>query len=241
MKVAICISGHLRQFAKGYANLCKNIVSVNPNCYFDFFIETWETQDWRTVKMFESTENIIDKVSLLYSPVSMNVEKDIEWDTSKYMKFVSNERWLKKGFGGARSKGQHILGMYYKIKKCNDQKSKYEKENNFTYDVVIRHRTDLGFASPILIDEKIDYMDNIVYVPNCDRAAKNGGIPIRDIFAISNSKNIDYYSSVFDNIDTIVEESKIFRPEPILNFHLNKNKSISVSELENDWFLIRDS
>ena len=41
------------------------------------------------------------------------------------------------------------------------------------------------------------YINNIVYVPNCDDAARDGGIPIRDIFAISNSKNIDYYSSVF--------------------------------------------
>ena len=240
MKVAICISGHLRQFKKGYENLYKNIISENPSCNFDFFIETWETQDWRTVKMFESTENIIDNVVSLYNPVSINVEKDIKWDTSKYMKFVSSERWLKKGCGGERSKGQHILGMYYKIKKCNDQKLKYENINNFKYDVVIRHRTDLGFSAPISISDKLDNIDNIIYVPSCDAAARDGGIPIRDIFAISNSKNIDYYSSVFDNIDSIVEKSEIFRPEPILDFHLKQNSDISVIELDSDWFIIQE-
>jgi hypothetical protein len=240
MKIAVCISGHLRQFEEGYENFYKNIISPNAEHEFDFFIDTWDNQDWRTVKMFESTRSIIDKVISIYSPVSINVEKEIEWDTSEYMKFVANPRWVKKGFGGVRSKGQHILAMYYKIKKCNDQKLKYESQNNFVYDSVIRHRTDLGFNSPINIGEDIVDIDKTIYVPNCDDEARNGGIPIRDVFAISSSKNIDYYSSIFDNMDLIVKESKVFRPEPILDFHLRKNKDVAVEEIKNEWFLIRE-
>jgi len=241
MKAAICISGHLREFENGHNNIIDNIVSANPEYSFDFFIDTWQSQDWRTLKMFESTDKIVEKVCKIYDPVSINVEQDVIWDTSRYMKFISNPRWVKKGYGGVRTKGEHILGMYYKIKKCNDQKIKHEIENNFVYDLVIRHRTDFGLSKPVLFKEDIRDPDSTIYVPLCDDAAKSAGIPIRDVFAISNSKNIDYYSSVFDRMDVIVEESKIFRPEPILNFHLNKNSSISVSELKNDWFLIRES
>ena len=131
--------------------------------------------------------------------------------------------------------------MYYKIKKCNDQKIKHETDNSCVYDLVIRNRTDFGLSNPVVFKNEILDPNDTIYVPHCDIHAKSAGIPIRDVFAISNSKNIDYYSSIFDRMDLIVEESKIFRPEPILDFHLRKNKSISVSELENDWFLIRDT
>jgi hypothetical protein len=170
-----------------------------------------------------------------YNPVKIEVEKNITWNTSNFMPHVHNERWLKKGYGGVRSDGGHILGMYYKIKKCNDIKVNHENSNNFIYDLSIRHRSDFAFEGVVDLSEIMKDSKDTLFVPNCDEKAKNSGIPMRDVFGISSSKNIDYYSSLWSNIHNVVKKYDIFRPEPMLLNHLSENKDIKIVEIKNSW------
>lgn len=235
MKVAVCISGHLRSFSEGYDYFFKNIIEANPGFKFDFFVSTWDVRDWRTEDRNKHTKNIFEDFNNIYNPVTMDIEDNIVWDTSKYMPHVHNVRWLKKGYGGIRSNGGHILGMYYKIKKSNDLKVSYELKNNFKYDLVIRHRTDFAIEKSINLERILDNAKETIYIPNCDEKARNSGIPIRDVFAVSSSENMDYYSSLFDNIDFIVKKYDMFRPEPMLYNYLSENKDIKTLELINKW------
>ena len=236
MKVAVCISGHLRSIDHGYENFQEVFIRSNPGYSFDFFIDTWDNLDWRNKNAFKDTSSIVPKVNKIYNPVQINIEKFIDWDTSKYMKYVLNKRWVKKGMNGKRSKGEHILGMYYKIFKCNNLKVEEEKKLDFKYDLVIRSRTDMSFASSLNLDD-LKNIDKTIYVPQCDQVAKDGGIPIRDMFAISSSENMDYYCNLFNKIDEILRTTKVFRPEPMLYHHLNENPRINVSEIKNNWFI----
>ena len=239
-RAAICVSGHLRCFKQGYDQIYKDIICNNPNYNFDFFIDTWEKQGWRTDKKFLSTFDIVEDVKKTYNPIKINIEKDILWNPTKYLKHVQDIGWVKKGYGGKRSRGEHILGMFYKIYKCNNLKRNFEKENNFTYDAVIRHRTDFSLNGQISLDSLED-IKNVIYVPHCDTTALQGGIPIRDIFAISSSENIDYYSSLFECFDNLVETFQIFRPEPLLYCHLSVNKRIKIKDLTHSWSIIQET
>jgi len=239
-RAAVCISGHLRQFQVGFDLFNENIMKPNPTWAFDFFIETWAHQDWRTQEKFQSTHDIVGLVSDTYKPKALCIEPEIEWDTSPYMQFVKNPRWVKKGYGGVRSKGEHILAMYYKILRANELKSKFEEAHNFKYDTVIRHRTDFVLSQKLILNQHTPDLASKVYVPFCDQGAREGGISIRDMFAISSSENMDYYSGLFSCMDNIVEASGVFRPEPMLYFYLNQNKNIDVVELHHPWRILAD-
>ena len=236
MKVAVCISGHLRCIKHGYENFQEVFVQSNPGYSFDFFIDTWDNLDWRNENAFKDTSDIIPQVNEIYNPIKINIEKFINWDTSKYMKYISNKRWVKKGMNGKRSKGEHILGMYYKIFKCNNLKIEEEEKRAFKYDLVIRSRTDISFTSPFNLDN-LKNTDTTIYVPQCDQVARSGGIPIRDMFAISSSENMDYYCHLFNKIDDILNTTKVFRPEPMLYHHLSENPQLDVAEIKNNWFI----
>ena len=239
-RAAVCISGHLRQFQRGFELFNKSIIKPNPTWKFDFFIETWAHQDWRTNEKFQLTHDIVGRVSDTYKPKALSIEPEIEWDTSRYMEFVKNPRWVKKGYGGVRSRGEHILAMYYKILRANELKSKFEEARDFKYDAVIRHRTDFILTQNLILDEHTSDLSSKVYVPLCDQAARQGGIPIRDMFAVSSSENMDYYSSLFTHVDEVVKAGGVFRPEPMLYFYLKNNKNIDVVELTHPWQILSD-
>ena len=103
-------------------------------------------------------------------------------------------------------------------------KSKFEEARDFKYDAVIRHRTDFILTQNLILDEHTSDLSSKVYVPLCDQAARQGGIPIRDMFAVSSSENMDYYSSLFTHVDEVVKAGGVFRPEPMLYFYLKNNK-----------------
>ena len=235
MRVAVCISGHLRNFNTGYDYFHETFIKKNPDVEFDFFVSTWDVCDWRTIDKDKQTETIFDEFSKKYKPVKIHIEKNITWDTTKYMPHVHNQRWLKKGYRGVRSDGSHILGMYYKIKKSNDLKQLYEKENKFKYDLVMRHRTDFYFDGNIDLNKILSESNNHIFVPDCDEKSKSEGIPIRDVFAVSSSKNIDFYSNLFDSLDNVIKKYDIFRPEPILFNYLSENNHIKTKEIINRW------
>ena len=241
MKIAICISGHLRHFTAGYQQFFKNLIKKNQNISFDFFISTWKSKDWRTNEMFFNIDNSIDDINKIYNPIMLEIENEICFDTTEHMKYVTDPSWVKKGPGGVRSKGEHIHAMFYKIKKANDLKIEYENLKNFKYDLVIRTRTDFTFDATIDILSIAPYCHNTIFVPHCDNNAKKDGILIRDVFAMSSSENMNYYAALYSNIDNLVKINKIFRPEPLLYFHLlNKNK-LKINEMLENWHIIYDN
>ena len=58
------------------------------------------------------------------------------------------------------------------------------------------------------------------------------------MFAISSSENIDYYSSVYKNLESICMQTREFRPEIILHQHLKNNDKIKTIEIEYSWDVI---
>ena len=140
MKLALLIYGHMRTYKKCYENLKKNLLNLYD---IDVFIHTWDvieaaTRSWhnRHMEKLPLTEELFEEIKNIYNPIS------IETGTQEK---IYNDVTLP---GSALSYAGH---KYMMISQNNvtEQKIKYEKENNFKYDAVIKIRPDIRLLKPL--------------------------------------------------------------------------------------------
>lgn len=223
-RVAVCVSGHLRHYRKGYEAFKRCLIDPNPNWEFDFYIDTWDKADWRRDDEF--FEDFMDVIHL-FKPVSIRIEREKIWDTEKYMKYVQPGD-VKKG-----TRGEHILSMYYKIKGAHDLMG---EGGAWDYDLIVRWRSDIDPNEKIKLDDLellSPKMRNVVHV------AKNKSDQqewVSDVFAVGRPLLMNQYSFLYRRMDELVEKHKIFRPEPLLYHHLRCYAEIR--ELTGDWKVI---
>jgi hypothetical protein len=108
---------------------------------------------------------------------------------------------------------QSLLRMLYGINRVNALKSYYEQTNEFKYDFVIRTRFDLEYTQPL---ELKNFNDITIPIGWDHRGGYN------DTFAYGSSEAMDYYSSLFSNLETYLNEGALLHPESILKYHLDK-------------------
>ena len=118
----------------------------------------------------------------------------------------------------------------------NDLKSKYEKDNNFKYDIVIRLRPDLLVIQDSWLDENIETLDmkNNIYMLDhdnwhgcCDR------------FYISSSDNMDNISNGIEYLrDYSIIGGRNYG-EGFLQFMINFHTSMKINELQLKTCLLR--
>jgi hypothetical protein len=151
MKVAICLSGHLRNFEKTFPRIKSQILDtfLNP----DIFISVWDKSNTNNNVSFKNQEddlfiNIIDQelidmvkkeLNSQYNYTTVEVENlnkvnhkltDYVNDNVSTYDSVRYDNLLK------------VISTYYKIWKCNILRNDYELKNKINYDLVIRCDTD---------------------------------------------------------------------------------------------------
>lgn len=193
MRVALCLSGQMRTYERCYSNLKKYILEpLRP----DVFIHTWEKKGiWTQAKNFKSIKDEyvdIKKLKDLYNPKCIEIDEFAHYYTEE-LKGVKVPETLKQ------KEPKHYKGtlpMFYKIWACNQLKTDWEERHQFEYDVVIRLRPDL-----LLHEELPNFTLNrpdIIWHNTAHKGEYNTPYwQVSDKFVISNSKNMDYYSSVF--------------------------------------------
>ena len=216
MRVALCISGQMRFLEKGFQKLKDNLILPN-NC--DVFIHSWFDdsmigENYSSRWNYKVNQNITTDAINLYNPKLYKFEPPIDFNykVDKY----DEERVL--GVYPRIIKTSH--SMFYSIMKCNDLKLKYEQDNNFKYDCVIRARFDYNLNTKIDVS-KLDL--NNIYVNN---GCTHENLCVNDHISISNSDNIDYYSDVFNNIDNIYNKGSRYNPEVILGRYIHKKLNV---------------
>ena len=252
MNVAIEISGHLRNYEKGFQALNECLIQPNSHCSFYFFIHTWENLGWRTNHKKNRTEEHLGAIEKLLSPISFEIEQNVDWDTREFMPYLRNPRHVKK-----TTKGEHILGMFYSIARSSMSRIEYEKKQDFKFDAVIRYRLDIGFKDKVKIPDINSLSQNTILFPSSKRLlvqkkkidGKTKNIVtstdglfseglLTDVCALSSPENMEIYASIFSNLSKIVPQSG-FRLEAILNYWLKTN-NIACSQELGDWSLIED-
>ena len=114
---------------------------------------------------------------------------------------------------------QGLLRQTYCLSRCNDIKKKYEKENNFIYDCVVRLRPDI-LIEPDAVFPEVAALDlNKLHVFKHD-----AWFGYNDRVYFSNSKNVNIVDNRFSFIDEHFYNNGIFHYEILFKAIADKNK-----------------
>jgi len=205
MRVALCISGSLRQYEACYYSLNKYVLTP-LNC--DVFLSTWYT----TVPYKQcNTHNPnaderqydIEKAIKTYNPKLHNIELYDEQKRQELVDFSGFECQSLKVQDALYCYIHPILGQFYQIYQVHRLKQIYEHHHNFKYDYVIRTRPDILYFNEITQEKllEINKESNIIYQPKRVDYGNMGN----DQVIIGTSDNMNKFSNLYFNIDQLFQ------------------------------------
>ncbi len=217
MKVAVCISGHVRNLAKNVESLKKHILDLH-DC--DIFCSTWDTYGWRVegnniddkggFKGFDYESGLVnhDEVIKSLNPKTYIYEHYPIIDKMKVAKSVPYKTRLRV----PHDRPENSVSQAYKMLQCNMLKKNCEMLNGFKYDAVVKTRFDIKYHGNL-----VDYFkDGKIVTPICESYDLAS-----DLVAIGNSKDMDSYSSIFEELDNIFAEGCLMNGHNIFKHFLD--------------------
>ena len=211
IKVAVCLSGALRSFKEIYPSLYKNIIEpFNADIFMHCWVRDKKFNKHNRVcgfKWIKDKTKVDEAIQLanpkkyIFEKFNENVFKELlnKYELNDCLNtFKINDddnEEIKKRKNKQRKYFSNGIGMYHKIFMVNELKKEYEKENGFTYNIVIRCRPDFMYES-YLKRESLDIIlnhnsPNNVILKALDRyatAAKSN-----DKFSIGTSELMNKY------------------------------------------------
>lgn len=202
MKVALCLSGLIRDFASSGYSYAKYLAEPLDAVVF---IHTWST--------------VVDTPqSRFLSLMSLQAMAEKQKFFEKI--FPANEVHLleEEQHTHLPSSPRTSALMYYSIHHANKLKKAYEEGHNFEFDMVIRSRMDFLFAEELPAPELAQFSghrerppENQILVgmnlthkgPNASRnefLIGHGVVFVDDQFAFGTSKSMDIYSNVYPDV-----------------------------------------
>lgn len=240
MKIAVCISGHLRHYDQIKDKYDLFIAHLKEFGQVDVFVSTWNRQNtlnsWSSahgISNVETYNNFIDpdQVKKHFEAKDVSVF-DYDFYSSNYSplsykKFTINEyNWDARGINGSVINSSK---MFFLINKSNELKKINEYKNNFTYDAVFRVRPDYEFDQEGV---KNIFVENLQ--PKCIYCGKpyQDSPPIDDQFAFGNSESMDLYSSTLNTVCIPYHNNIFGDPESLLNLSILKFFKLRVARIE---------
>jgi hypothetical protein len=145
-KIALCLSGHLRDGDKTSYPRLKEIILDKYDC--DIFVSSWDINAFGgdnfnfspTYSEKQSEADIITRIIDTYNPKKYNIESGKpEWLSSL------EKKWNNLRLGAGHHPYPHVspmLAMFRKIENANDLRCEYQQQTGVVYDLVIRFRFD---------------------------------------------------------------------------------------------------
>ncbi|MCX2817573.1 MULTISPECIES: hypothetical protein [unclassified Pseudomonas] len=220
-KVAVCISGQLRNFDSNSMHIWRSLVKpLNA----DVFIHTWDTQVLATSELKFLTRTLGREISSklpsdllhaeqfqrVFPKTSKLLAKDIQnpVDILKLYK-LDNVKHVITEPAEAFDKYANRLGlsmngktnqakMFYKLYACDQLRQQEELANGFEYDVVIRTRPDLIIDIPA-IHEALEYCCR---KPNSIFTSYFHHDGYGDQFAMGSSIAMSTYSNIWPKLES---------------------------------------
>lgn len=211
MKVAICLSGELRSIRRCLP-VMKSKLLDHFNDY-DIFYHTWnDDPDLSELSCLVKTGHLRD---LMIAP-RINLDE---------MRYNRRKR--------AEVNIQGFLRQLYCLQQCNYLKTKYECDNNFEYDVVIRLRPDLLIDSFDYNPNDFTDLSSSVYIPDHD--SWHG---YNDRFYYSNSPNMDKLSNRLLLVDEYFNMGGLIHYETFFKYIVDLN-GLTVKSIPSRSVLLR--
>jgi hypothetical protein len=192
-RVALCLGGQMRTFRECYGYLVENVLEpLDP----DVFVHTEETVGITNRMELQASGRGDDRgtvtretIERLYDPKAVEITPP----------FSAADR---REFEGVRVPSELIeaepdhwqgnIPNFYSIYRCNELKREWETEHGFRYDVVIRMRPDLLVPAELPAE--------VLSNPEALWHTHVTSFQVSDKLAVSNSENMDYYASVWEEL-----------------------------------------
>lgn len=232
MNVAILLSGHFRttEYKKLFNFYKNNLIDINKNYNFDFFISTWSDTGLRKKFDYDLDRNGgIDpgdkieeqKIKDIFNPVFLkieNFEEKYDYFKQKTKKIYElRDEYIKNFLIDPNLLYNRILAncsMWYKWSDVEKLKNNYKTSTNKKYDCVIKTRCDLIFKKPFPFDLKKYSNKKIITPPWPDTPGQqystdlNFNKQINDWWMAGDESLIQIINSLYDSYETIFEEMK---------------------------------
>ena len=191
MKIAVCFSGQIRTAVENFINIKNFLGDIYNDC--DFFMHCWDDCSYKTYNL----SNIKKKP---YKESADKFKKLYELYLPKHMQIDSPDN----SFGYTISNEYRLEPLWYSFLKSIQYKERYEIENGFEYDCVIKLRYDviikLNDNIVTIVDEIQKIKNNIFYINNYYQAPEQTTAKDRlayDVIFISKSKEMNIASNYF--------------------------------------------
>lgn len=214
MKIALCLSGHLRKYEQTFPTLHLYLLR-RFEC--DVFIHTWDrmgyASQYRQDPKLDLTSHYALQVEQMFKPKAMVIEdssfiEELKREGDNYAPHLKN---VPKHVG-------HMASMFYKIYAANELRKKYQRESGVEYDWVIRCRPDLLFHQNIFMPSYKEPGEVYLSKSQCSPGWLN------DQFAIAQPNEMDLYSAFFFNIPEYFRAGNEFYPEKFMDWSFKKMK-----------------
>lgn len=202
-RIALQYSGEIRNILDCFNNHYETFIETNPDYQVDIFAHFWDYDHEHRKR-----QNFVKFVN----PTSVIFEKPKDFSDTA---FVPDPRFAHPI--------KNVLSMFYSMEQSNNIRIRYEQQNKFKYDYVIRLRSDSFFSKPVgSID---NYDKDHVHTWHGFFHLEYG---LADHFAIGSSKNMDKFLSVYSNLDTIINMGAAVNPECLFGFNAIRFHNIPV-------------
>ena len=212
MRVAVCFYGLVgsaqRKFGKGnsldpelsHKFYKKNVFKYLKN--YDVFIHSQSVEFKEDLKIYMSQNYIVLRKKNFFFKAIINFKflKILLYSVLDLPKLIQR---FNRGLNG--------YSRWYSTKKVIELKKKYEKENNFKYDLVFLTRLDWAFIKPFRMNKKMSNYFIVSHhndvpsprnnykskIKKNNKTYKNG---LADYWFLSSSNNLDKFSKLYDKI-----------------------------------------
>jgi hypothetical protein len=257
--VAICLSGHVRNYEHNLANINKFLVKpLNA----DVFIHTWDSIGTQ-VKITRSTVGPIPDESNKNIPkfdnFLENVRKvKVENNQVFLDNFNNNSEFylygmtLGKGYFGGQAEPKYIYSQLYSVHQSFKQLEEYAEANDKKYDVVIKMRADYSPQSGIEPKDLQQIVENgALFIPNTPYS--NHGHPacclceagveheqhvedICDVFAYSTYEKMKKYFEIYFILDELNEKQRHLNSVMMnkYRYHVERHKNYNLVDIWRD-------
>jgi hypothetical protein len=197
MKIALCFSGLARAIEEAYPYIKQAFLEKYD---VDIFAHTWLEDPW-----FEKSANEIYKKPNTDYNTRVNEVKKI-FDIYKPKSFSIDSYHIQQDYCRPSKDAQYQIHTRYcsvieSVYIANELKKKYEQQNNFKYDCVIRCRFDTGFLQTFNFEEYD--LSKHIYTQKVDNDVL---YHINDSIVFSSSEKMDKWSELHLHIREVADK-----------------------------------
>ncbi len=203
MKIAICLSGFIRTWEQSKPSFFTNLVQDN-DC--DIFIHTYNQNYYEYSAQKQDVYYSDEEIKEMFQDLNLKdiiiedrdkIFDKIETDSKKYENIQNYKIRIKESSeekDNFVNLGVRIYDQLRKIHHSNELRKKFERENNFEYDFIVKTRFDVLYVDKINWNSFTD--SNIIYVGEGGTA----GFP-DDLVGIAKNDPINAYMDRFLYLD----------------------------------------